>query len=138
MIALITFTSLLVQGQQTTVASWHEIDSLFRTIYKNDEPGVSIVIMEKGKPFFKNNYGIADMATRHKISSSTNFNIGSLTKQFTAMSILQLAEKKKLSLDDKLGKFFPEVNRKLADAITVRHLLTHSSGIVEHYDLTDC
>jgi len=137
LIALITFTSLLVQGQQTTVASWHEIDSLFRTIYKNDEPGVSIVIMEKGKPFFKNNYGIADMATGHKISSSTNFNIGSLTKQFTAMSILQLAEKKKLSLDDKLSRFFPEMKRKLTDAITVRHFLTHSSGIVEHYDLTD-
>jgi D-alanyl-D-alanine carboxypeptidase len=137
LIALMTQTSLPMQGQQTTAARWHQVDSLFRTIYKNDEPGVSIAIGEQEKVMFKNSYGIADMETRQKTSSSTKFNIGSLTKQFTAMAILQLAEKKKISLDDKLSKFFPEVNERIAEAITVRQLLTHSSGLVEHYDLTD-
>jgi CubicO group peptidase (beta-lactamase class C family) len=126
-----------MQGQQTTAPRLHDIDSLFRTFYKNDEPGASIVILQKGNPILKNSYGIADMKMRQKITSSTNFNVGSLTKQFTAMAILQLAEKKKISLDDRLSKFFPEMNKKTADAITVRDMLTHSSGLLEHYDLTD-
>jgi CubicO group peptidase (beta-lactamase class C family) len=130
------WTSLVTQGQQTNAPVSH-VDSLFRTIYKNDEPGVSIVIVEKGKPILKNSYGIADIETRKKITSNTNFNVGSLTKQFTAMAILQLAEKKKISLDDKLSKFFPEMNKRIADAIAIKDMLTHSSGLVEHYDLTD-
>jgi CubicO group peptidase (beta-lactamase class C family) len=137
LIALMMSTFLIMQGQQTTAAFSRAIDSLFRTIYKNDEPGASIVIAQKEKIILKNSYGIADIKTRQKLTSSTNFNIGSLTKQFTAMAILQLAEKKKISLDDKLSKFFPEMNKKIADVITVKHMLTHSSGLVEHYDLTD-
>ena len=136
LIALMMWTSLVTRGQQT-IAPVSYLDSLFRTVYKNDEPGASVVIVQKGKPIFKNSYGIADMETRQKITSATNFNVGSLTKQFTAMAILQLAEKKKISLDDKVSKFFPEMNKKIADAITVKEMLTHSSGLVEHYDLTD-
>lgn len=113
------------------------VDSLLRTIYPSDVPGVSMAVIQKGKIVFKNNYGIADIQAKEKIASTTSFNIGSLTKQFTAMAVLQLAEKKKLSLSDRLRKFFPEVNKKLADGITIRHLLTHSSGIPDHYDCTD-
>jgi len=136
LIALMMWTSLLTQGQQNA-AHWHKIDSLFQTVYKNDEPGASIAIVKKEKAIFKNSYGVTDVVTRKKIGSSTNFNIGSVTKQFTAMAILQLNEERKISLDDKLSKFFPELNKRIAEAITVRQLLTHSSGIVDHYDLTN-
>jgi len=135
-VTLMMWAPLVMQGQESTTPFWR-IDSLFRTIYKNDEPGVSIAIVQKGKPILKNSYGIEDMETRKKISSSTNFNVGSLTKQFTAMVILQLAEKKKILFDDKLSRFFPQMNKKIADAITIKEMLTHSSGLVEHYDLMD-
>jgi len=122
---------------QTPDATKAQIDSLLKTIYKNDAPGLSISIIQKGKSVFKKGYGIANLETKTALDSKTNFNIGSLTKQFTAFAILQLVEKKKLSLDDHLAKFFPTLNKKVADIITVRELLTHSSGIIDHYDLTD-
>ena len=137
LVSLMMCASLVMRGQQITAASLRAIDSLFRTVYRNDEPGASIVIVQKGKPILKNSYGIANVETRQKITSATNFNVGSLTKQFTAMAILQLVEKKKISLDDKVSKFFPEMNKKIGDDITVEEMLTHSSGLVEHYDLTD-
>jgi len=114
-----------------------QIDSLLDNIYKNDAPGISIAIVQKGEEIFKNSYGLADLGTRTNLNSKTNFNIGSLTKQFTAFAILQLAESKKLSLDDHLDKFFPGLNKKVAENITIKELLTHSSGIVDHYDLTE-
>ncbi|HET9825712.1 MAG TPA: serine hydrolase domain-containing protein, partial [Chitinophagaceae bacterium] len=114
-----------------------KIDSLFKSVYKSAQPGAAILVEQKGRTVYEAAYGVANLQTRERISSSTNFNIGSLTKQFTAMAVLQLAEKKKLSLGDRLNKFFPDMNKKVADVITIQQLLTHSSGIVEHYDLTD-
>jgi D-alanyl-D-alanine carboxypeptidase len=114
-----------------------QIDSLLKTIYKTDAPGISISIIRNEKLIFKNGYGIADLETKTDLNSKTNFNIGSLTKQFTALAILQLAESKKLSLDDHLNKFFPGLDKKVAEAVTVKELLTHSSGIIDHYDLTN-
>jgi len=114
-----------------------QIDSLLKTIYKTDAPGISISIMQNGNLAFKNSFGIADLATKTGLNSKTNFNIGSLTKQFTAFAILQLAENKKLLLDDHLDKFFPGLSKKVAAIVTVRELLTHSSGIIDHYELAD-
>ena len=67
----------------------------------------------------------------------TNFNIGSLTKQFTAFCIVDLAEKKQLSLNDKIIKYFPGFNPKVGNLVTIRQLLSHSSGIIDHYAFTD-
>jgi CubicO group peptidase (beta-lactamase class C family) len=130
--ALFIVLSVAVQCQNTK-----KIDSLLSTIYIDKKPGASVAIVEHGKMIFERNYGIANIETAEKISSSTNFNICSLTKQFTALSILQLAEKNKLALTDRLSKYFPELNKKIADAITIKELLTHSSGIPDHYDYTD-
>lgn len=113
------------------------IDSLLKTIYTNDAPGVSIAVVQRGSPVFKRSYGIANLETKINLDSTTNFNIASLTKQFTALAILQLVDRKKLSLDDPLSKFFPEFNKRVAEGVTVEELLTHSSGIIDHYDLSD-
>ncbi len=113
------------------------IDSLLEATYKAGEPGASIAIQVNGKTIFQKGYGLANAQTKEKNSPHTNFNIGSLTKQFTALSILQLAQKKRLSLNDKLIKYFPGFNKKTGNAITVRQLLTHSSGLVDHYAFAD-
>ena len=114
-----------------------KIDSLLNSIYKNNEPGIAIAIQQNGKIIFQKGYGIANLETKEKISPISNFNIGSLTKQFTAFSILQLAEDNKLSLGDSIIKFFPQFNKKVGSIVTIQHLLTHSSGIMDHYAFVD-
>ncbi|HMH31788.1 MAG TPA: serine hydrolase domain-containing protein, partial [Puia sp.] len=114
-----------------------QLDSLFNTCYHKGLPGAAIVIEWKGKIVFKKGYGLANQVTREPIDSITNFNIGSLTKQFTAYCILRLAEQKRLSLDDNLSRFFPGFNPSTGNQITVRQLLTHSSGILDHYAFID-
>jgi D-alanyl-D-alanine carboxypeptidase len=117
--------------------SSHKIDSLLEKVYKTDEPGASVLIQKKGKIIFQKSYGIANLQTKEKINFHSNFNVGSLTKQFTAFAILQLAKEKKLSVEDRLIRFFPDFNKKLGNEITVQELLTHSSGIIDHYAYVD-
>jgi CubicO group peptidase (beta-lactamase class C family) len=114
-----------------------KIDSLLSTVYNSNSPGISIGIVENGKTIYQKGYGIKDITTKQPILPSTNFNIASLTKQFTAMAVLQLAEEGRLALDDKLGKFLPALNEDVASKITIRELLTHSSGLIDHYDYAD-
>jgi CubicO group peptidase (beta-lactamase class C family) len=115
----------------------NSLDSILCSIYTNDKPGAAIAVVRNGEVVFKKGYGIADLDSKKPITSSTNFNICSMTKQFTAYGILMLASEKKLSLDDKIVKYFPDFNSKVSGAVTIRHLLTHSSGIVDHYDYVD-
>jgi len=113
------------------------LDSLLNVYYQNEDPGIAITIKANDRIIFKKTYGLANLETKDKISLSTNFNIGSITKQFTAFCILQLEQQGRLSLTDKLIKFFPAFNPKVGNAITLRQMLTHSSGIIDHYSYTD-
>jgi D-alanyl-D-alanine carboxypeptidase len=114
-----------------------KIDSLLSKTYSDTLPGVTVAILHEGKSIFKKSYGVSNAVTKSRITSASDFNICSLTKQFTAIAILQLEEKHLLSLNDKISRFFPGMNKKLADAITIQQLLTHSSGIPDHYDYTN-
>ena len=134
---VLNIISFVANAQYSSDPALMQVDSLLKTIYPDDAPGISIAILQNEKSPFKSSYGLATLETKEMISSITNFNIGSLTKQFTAMSILQLAGKNKLSLNDRLSKFFPEFNKKIADKITIKELLTHSSGIIDHYNFVD-
>jgi len=113
------------------------IDSLMSSIYGSGNPGAAIAVIKDGSIVFKKGYGLADLDSKSPITSSTNFNICSLTKQFTAFAILQLQREGKLSLDDKLSRFFPDFAPGVAGTVSVRQLLTHSSGIMEHYSFVD-
>ena len=79
-----------------------KVNSLLKAVYAVDAPGASVAVMQEGKIILKKSYGVANIDTKEKIISSTNFNIASLTKQFTALAVLQLAEKNKLSLKENL------------------------------------
>jgi CubicO group peptidase (beta-lactamase class C family) len=107
------------------------------SIYMSDSPGAAIAVIKDGSVVFKKGYGVADLDSKAPITPSTNFNICSMTKQFTAYAILQLQRDGKLSLDDKLSRFFPDFVPGVATKVSVRQLLTHSSGIVEHYSYVD-
>ena len=88
----------------------------------------SVLVARKGKITFSKSYGMADLEWNVPNSSTTRFNIASVTKQFTAASILLLEEHAKLRTDDLVKKFFPDAPPSW-DKITIYHLLTHTSGI---------
>jgi CubicO group peptidase (beta-lactamase class C family) len=114
-----------------------KLDSLFRTYYSTNKPGAAISVLLGGKLFFQKGYGLADASNNNPVTASSVFNIGSLTKQFTAYSILKLVAEHHLSLNDSLLKFFPHFSQKPGSMITIRELLSHSSGILDHYDHVD-
>ncbi len=125
-----TYSTIFIHNEK-------KIDSILRSVYKDSLPGISIGIMYNGNKVFNNSYGIGNIQTKEKLTTSSNFNICSLTKQFTAVAILQLEEKKLLSFNDKISRFFPDMNKKVADVITVQQLLTHTSGLIDHYDFVN-
>lgn len=113
------------------------IDSILKSTYSDSLPGASVCIIKDRKKVYEKSYGIMNINSKQNITASSNFNICSLTKQFTAVAILQLEEKHLLSLNDNISKFLPDMNKKVADVVTVKELLTHSSGIMDHYDYTN-
>ncbi len=110
------------------------LDSLFSSVYHEGEPGAAVVLLKNGKKVWEHCYGIADIETKAPITPKTNFCIASVSKQFSAVAILQLAEQGKLSLKDNLHKFFPTWKASFYDQITLHHILSHTSGIPDARD----
>ena len=135
---LVLIPLVMLMGAQAFAQEMNDrLDSLMSSTYPNDKPGAAIAIVKNRRVVFKKGYGIADLDSKTIITSSTNFNIGSMTKEFTAYCTLELQNQGKLSLDDRLIEFFPDFTPKVAGAITIRNLLTHSSGIIDYYDYVD-
>ncbi len=109
------------------------VDKLFQK-FSGSAPGATVMVIKNGQPILAKAYGMANFETKTPCSTNTNFRLASVTKQFTAMSILILSERGKLSLDDKITKFFPEFP-EYGKQITVRHLLTHTSGMIDYEDV---
>jgi CubicO group peptidase (beta-lactamase class C family) len=78
---------------------------------------------------YKKGFGLADMEWNIPNQVDTKHRLGSITKQFTAMAVMQLVEQGKLKLDVPISTYLPDYNKKNGDVITIHHLLTHSSGI---------
>ncbi len=104
-----------------------KVDALFADVVQSNRPGAAVLVARNGGIVLAKGYGLAQVETQIPITCDTRFRIGSITKQFTAAAILKLAEDGKLSIDDPLIKFVPDWPR--GQEVTVRHLLTHSSGI---------
>jgi len=96
-------------------------------------PGVSLAVVAKGKPVKVRGYGFANLEHRVAATPETIYQSGSMGKQFTAMLILILAEEGKLSLDDRLGKFFKDAPPAWNE-MSIRQVLSHTAGLGE-YDL---
>jgi CubicO group peptidase (beta-lactamase class C family) len=88
-----------------------------------------VLVCKNGKIVFEKAYGYQDIENKIENTPNTIFQVGSMTKQFTAAVILKLAEQHKLSIDDKISKYFP--NFKRGNEITIKNLLTHTSGLSE-------
>ncbi len=110
------------------------IDALFHDFDRPDVPGASVMVIKNGKVLLAKSYGMADLENKISSAPDVNYRLASVTKQFTAMAIMILADSRKLSFDDPITKFFPEFPA-YGKGITVRHLLNHTSGLIAYEDI---
>jgi CubicO group peptidase (beta-lactamase class C family) len=110
-----------------------EVDRLMQR-YDGAVPGASLLVVRNGEPLVRKSYGLADVASNVEAAPETNYRLASVTKQFTAAAVLLLVEDRKLGLDDPIRKYFPSLPARL-DHVTVQHLLTHTSGIIDYEDV---
>lgn len=111
------------------------IDGLMQR-YDGRVPGAAVLVLKDGQPVFRRGYGLAVVEDGTPVSPATNFRLASVSKQFTAAAILLLAEDGRLSIDDPLKKWLPGLPA-VADAMTLRQLLSHTSGLLDYEDLMD-
>ena len=117
-----------------TIAS--TLDSIFTPLANHKSPGLAVLVQKDGRTLFRKGYGVRDLRTLKSIDAKTNFRLASCTKQFTAMSIMLLVHDGKLRYDDKLTGIFPDFP-DYGRAITIRHLLTHTSGLPDYEELME-
>ena len=106
-----------------------KIDALIRQYVANRQFNGAILVADKGKILIKKGYGMANMEWNIPNTASTKFRLASLTKQFTAMLIMQLVEQRKLKLNGNVTDYLPDYPKATGSKITIHHLLTHTSGI---------
>jgi CubicO group peptidase (beta-lactamase class C family) len=110
-----------------------KIDSIFAAYDRPDTPGASIVVVRGGVVAFDAAYGLADLEARVRTTPRTDYRLASLTKQFTATAIMLLIQDGKLGLDQPAAAVLPDLPSS-ARSVTVRQLLTHTSGLWAYED----
>jgi CubicO group peptidase (beta-lactamase class C family) len=114
-----------------------EIETYLDACHEVNKFHGTVLIAHDGNILFKKGYGMANIEFDIPNSPEMIFQIGSITKQFTATCIMQLKEKGLLSVDDSISKYLPDYPKEVADIVTIHHLLTHTSGIVSYTSLGD-
>ena len=125
-LGLLIFSGIYISNAQDYAK---KIEELLEANVKSSKPfSGSILVAQKGKIIYRGTFGFSDLKKGTKNTVDSKYFIGSITKLYTAVAILQLVEQKKIALNDKLSKWLPEING--SDKITIHHLLTHQSGLV--------
>lgn len=123
---LIVAATLLAQPKSVQPEEVHKIFSAFH----NQSPGCAVGVAQAGKVVFTAGYGMADLERGVPITPETVFESGSVAKQFTAATLMLLAQEGKISLDDPLRKYLPEL-QNYAAPLTIRQVIHHTSGLRE-------
>ena len=128
---IIDLALILIFGASVS-ASGDEVDRYLQMQMRNLHiPGISLAVVRDGRIVKAKGYGLANIETNSAAGPKTVYEIGSITKQFTAAAVMMLVEEGKISLDDKITKYFPDAPQAW-NQITIRHLLNHTSGIQNH------
>ncbi|WP_020529480.1 serine hydrolase [Flexithrix dorotheae] len=127
--------SPLLFGQNNEIVE-SKINAIVQEWDSNDSPGGIIGVIKNGEMIHSKSFGMANLEYDIPISSNTVFRIASLSKQFTAACILILEERGKLSLNDPITLYFPDLP-EYANEITIRHLIHHTSGIRDFFKLAE-
>ncbi len=110
------------------------IGELMTELYKRGDFNGAILVAEEGTIYYDTVLGFRNLITKEPLNDSSAFYLASVSKQFTAMAIMILKEQNKLSYNDTLTKYFPELPA-YANKITIRHLLTHTSGLTDYFSM---
>jgi len=133
-LSLAAATAFAKDGEETknnpspTESVTTKVDKLFAEWNRSDSPGCSVAISKNGVVVYERGYGMANLESGVAIKPASVFHVASVSKQFTAMSILLLAQRGKLSLNDEARKYITELP-DYGRPLTIRHLLTHTSGL---------
>ena len=130
--ATVLLAGLALRGQNISPEMSAKVDRVFDKWNKPDSPGCALGIYKDGHIAYKHGYGMANLNDDVPITSQTVFHVASMSKQFTAASILLLAQQGKLSLDDDVHKYIPELP-DFGERITLRHLMHHTSGLRDQW-----
>ncbi|HEX9929728.1 MAG TPA: serine hydrolase domain-containing protein [Pyrinomonadaceae bacterium] len=133
MIIFIILNGNALYGQTNDTGIDKQIDNLF-SAYNQATPGVAVAVVKDGKIIFKKGYGMANLEYDTPITPKTVFQIASVSKQFTAFSIYLLEKQGKISLEDDIRKYVPEVP-DFGKIVRIKHLLAHTSGIRDQWSL---
>ncbi|HUI42912.1 MAG TPA: serine hydrolase domain-containing protein, partial [Terriglobia bacterium] len=123
----LVFGIFLAQARAQDAAK--KIDELMGLYHDYGQFNGSVLVAEGGSVIYKKGFGLADMEWNLANAPDTKFRLGSVTKQFTSMLVMQQVEKGRLRLDGRVSDYLPYYRKETGDRITVRHLLTHTSGI---------
>ena len=135
--SLVAVTSIFAQSTRqqetrkvTDNTTMRELELYLDNLSTEDKFSGAVLVAKDGVPIFKKAYGLANKNMNEANNTETKFNIASMNKMFTAVAVAQLAERGKLSFDDKISKHLPDYpDKSVADKVTVHHLLTHTSGM---------
>jgi len=136
LVVLLSALGPTIVAQELSTDLSQKVDQLFAKYDKQDSPGCSVGIIRDGRVIYKRGYGMANLDFNIPNSAVTVFNVASMGKQFTAASIVLLAQQRKLSLDDDIRKYIPEMP-DYSTPITIRQLAYHTSGIRDYTDLIE-
>ncbi len=131
---LVGMAAPLLPGAEEKDSRAARVDELFSSWDRNDTPGAAVAVVEKGLALYQNGYGTAQLEYGVPITTSTLFQVASVSKQFTAASILALVQQGKLSLQEDIRSRMPELP-DFGTPITPAHLLYHTSGLRDQWDL---
>jgi len=135
-LAGISLVSCQTRRQTLLADAAKRVDKVFEKWDRPDSPGCALGIYKDGQIVYKRGYGMANLNDDVPITPATVFHVAAMSKQFTAASILLLAQQGKLSLDDDVHKYIPELPN-FGESITLRHLLHHTSGLRDQWSLLE-
>src|SRR5258708_7649998 len=134
--ALVFGSSLAAAGNTAEEKKTVAADEIFVDLTKEGSPGCALGVYRDGKMVYSKGYGLANLEQNVPITPQSVFDIGSTSKQFTAASILLLEKQGKLSINDDVRKYIPELS-DYGQKVTILHLLNHTSGLRDYLTLMD-
>ncbi len=120
---------------QLTTNEKTQLDEYINGLIQPGDPGGAVGVVKDGEIVYERYFGMASLEYQVPITESSIFNIASVAKQFTALCVLKLALESELSLEEDFRKYVPDFLTNVKDTIKIRHLLNHTSGIRDIYDL---
>ena len=125
--------AVVTTSHPVSAADFPAADALMSRLMSTDNvPGAALALIKDGRVVLERGYGFRDLATRAPVTTATLFNIGSISKSFTALGIVQLVDQQQVELDTPVIKYLPELrlsDPQAARALTLRQLLSHTSGL---------